>query len=134
MRSLERACANTHMFECLSVEELEDAVKYMLEKNALLLPGRIPGYKKYNVQLLPSSCTKKGVWQLYESANEKVDGKRVVRQSTFRKLWNKYTPHVITKPRSDLCWTCQKYSTALIRRSVNTPEESRSEVSQLHVN
>ena len=122
------------MFECLTVEELEDAVKYILsyaEKNAILLPGRIPGYKKYNVQLLPSSCTKKGVWQLYESANEKVDGKRVVRQSTFRKLWNKYTPHVITKPRSDLCWTCQKYSTALIRRSVNTPEKSRPEVNYM---
>ena len=70
----------------LNVEELQAAVKYILsnaEKNAILLPGRIPGYKKYNVQLLPSSCTKKGVWQLYESATEKVDGKRVVRQSTL---------------------------------------------------
>ena len=61
----------------LNVEELQDAVKYILsnaEKNAILLPG----HKKYNVQLLPSGCTKKGVWQLYESATEKVDGKRVL--------------------------------------------------------
>ena len=80
----------------------------------------------------PPVVQKKGVWQLYESATEKLDGNRVVHQSTFRKLWNKYTPHVvITKPRSDLCWTCQKYSTALIRRSVNTPEKSRPEVNYM---
>ena len=31
----------------------------MLRKNAMLLPGRIPGYKKDTIQLLPSSTTKK---------------------------------------------------------------------------
>ena len=30
----------------------------MLTKHAILLPGRIPGYKKDNIQLLPSSTTK----------------------------------------------------------------------------
>ena len=29
------------------------------EKNAILLPGRIPGYKRDTIQLLPSSTTKK---------------------------------------------------------------------------
>ena len=75
---------------------------------------------------MPSSYTKKkGVWQLYESANEKLDGKGVVHQSTFRKPWNKYTPHVSMKPRSDLCCTAHI-------RSVNTPEESIQEVSGLN--
>ena len=31
----------------------------MLIKNAMLLPGRIPGHKKDTIQLLPSSTTKK---------------------------------------------------------------------------
>ena len=30
----------------------------MLRKNAIHLPGRIPGYKKDTIQLLPSSTTK----------------------------------------------------------------------------
>ena len=29
------------------------------EENAILLPGRIPGYKQHDIKLLPSSCSKK---------------------------------------------------------------------------
>ena len=46
----------------LKFEEIKNLVSFInnyAEKHAILLPGRIPGYKKDNLQLLPSSTTKK---------------------------------------------------------------------------
>ncbi len=49
-------------------------------------------------------------------------------RTTFVKMWNMYCPKImVMKPMSDLCWLCQKNSMALIR-SVNTPEEEKSQV------
>lgn len=38
------------------------------ELHALVLPGRIPGYKRFDVKLLPSHYTKATVFRAYESA------------------------------------------------------------------
>ena len=46
----------------LSFQETKDIIKFLqsyAEDNAILLPGRIPGYKRDDLQLLPSSTTKK---------------------------------------------------------------------------
>ena len=46
----------------LSLDEIKMLVTFLnnyAEKNAILLPGRIPGYKRDTIQLLPSSTTKK---------------------------------------------------------------------------
>ena len=46
----------------LAIEEIKSLVTFLNnydEKNAILLPGRIPGYKCDTIQLLPSSSTKK---------------------------------------------------------------------------
>ena len=46
----------------LKFDEIKNLVTFIgnyAEKHAILLPGRIPGYKKDNIQLLPSSTTKK---------------------------------------------------------------------------
>jgi hypothetical protein len=46
----------------LSFCDTENALKFLrshAESNAILLPGRIPGYKRDDLQLLPSSTTKK---------------------------------------------------------------------------
>ena len=40
------------------IKNLLSFINYYAEKHAILLPGRIPGYKD-NLQLLPSSTTKK---------------------------------------------------------------------------
>ena len=85
------------------------------------------------MQLLPSSSTKKSVWENYSVATKSI-GQRIVGFSAFCKYWKKYIPHVIiTKPMSDLCWVCQKNSSAIIR-SANQPEEQKTKVSyqQLH--
>ena len=38
------------------------------EANAMVIPGRVPGYNRSDIQLLPSSTTKHKVWKLYQEA------------------------------------------------------------------
>ena len=81
----------------LRVEDIQHVVKYInnyAETHAILLPGRIPGYKNYSMQLLPSSSTKKAVWENYSVATESIS-QRIVGFSAFCKYWKKYMPHVI---------------------------------------
>ena len=44
------------------IEYVVSFVRNYLEDNAILLPGRILGYKQDDVVLLPSSTTKTAVW------------------------------------------------------------------------
>ena len=94
----------------------------LIEANAMVLPGRVPGYKRSDIQLLPSSTTKHQVWDLYQQAAA-AESTRPVSYSMFTSLWRQLLPHVVVmKPMSDLCWICQQNSTA-ISRSANRPEE-----------
>ena len=46
----------------LTYDQQLDIMKYLqnyAEEHAILLPGRIPGYKRDDIKLLPSSCSKK---------------------------------------------------------------------------
>ena len=98
------------------------------EANAILLPGRIPGYKRTEVQLLPSSTTKRQVWQQYCASTISGNHQQVA-YSTFCGLWRRVVPHImVTKPMSDLCWICQSNSTAIMR-AANQLEEQKSAVS-----
>lgn len=38
------------------------------ELHAMVLPGRVPGFKRFDVKLLPSSYTKRTVFRAYEQA------------------------------------------------------------------
>ena len=54
-----------------SFEDFQRAVTYITnyaEIHGLVLPGRIPGFKRADVKLLPSSDTKLKVYQAYTSA------------------------------------------------------------------
>ena len=99
------------------------------EAHAILLPGRIPGYKRADLQLLPSSTTKRKVGLLYsESLSSVTPPSHRVCYTTFCSLWQRFLPRVtVTKPMSDLCWVCQRNSIAIMR-SANQPEEHKSEV------
>ena len=92
------------------------------DSNAMLLPGRVPGYKDTDVKLLPSSTTKNFIWKQYlqAAANSSM---RALAYPTFTQLWRQLLPHILVmKPMSDLCWVCQQNSTAIMR-SANHPEE-----------
>ncbi len=117
-----------HAFKADDVQKVVEFITNYAEDNAILLPGRIPGYKKTDIQLIPSSTTKNLVWCAYVQAAEDLPV-RVAGYKSFRNIWNQFVPLiVVTKPASDLCWVCQQNST-LIMRSANKSEEEKSEVS-----
>ena len=123
-----RTHGNSHCqpHNALNVNDVEHLKKFLTnhaEENAVHLPGRVPGYKHYKVLLLPSSCTKRAIWELYRVACERTSV-RVMGYSSFCKLWKKYVPYiVVAKPKSDLCWVCMKNNSAIARTS-NLPEVS----------
>ena len=60
-----------HALKLYEVKNLVTFLNNFAEKNAILLPGRIPGYKRDDLQLLPSNTTKK-VSTLKEREREKA--------------------------------------------------------------
>ena len=91
------------------------------------LPGRIPGYKRDDIKLLPSSTTKRSVWMLYQDSALSCSY-RAIAYTTFCKVWRNFLADVVVcKPMTDLCATCQKNSAAIVR-SFNMSEEQKSEV------
>lgn len=56
-KNAQRLPHNTLSYEC-KIHVVTYLQNYA-EENAILLPGRIPGYKRDDIQLLPSSTTKK---------------------------------------------------------------------------
>lgn len=112
------------------VEQVLSFITHYTETNAILLPGRIPGCKRDDIQLLPSTTTKKAVWRLYQETCASLLV-RAAGYSTFCKVWRHFLPHVIVaRPMTDLCWTCQQNSTAIIC-SAGLSEAEKSEVREL---
>lgn len=124
----------------LSYDDIRGVVTFITnyaDEHALLLPGRVPGYKRSDIRLLPSSETKASVWRKYGAAMA-ILGLRAARLSTFRKLWRQLLPHIVqTRPMTDLCWECQKNNES-VYRSANLPddikcEKVRTQEQHLHV-
>ena len=116
-----RLPANTVSFA--DTQRVVEFLQTYAEANAVLLPGRIPGFKRTDVQLLPSSTTKRQVWQQYCISLDSLTTHHQVAYSTFCSIWRRVVPQImVTKPMSNLCWTCQSNSTAIMR-AANQPEE-----------
>ena len=80
------------------LSDIQQFVQFVLryaEKNAILLPGRIPGYKCDDIQFLPSSTTKHNIWELYHRTALESEGARAVCYSLFCRLWQQLTPQVV---------------------------------------
>ena len=116
----------------LSYSSTEFVVRFLFsyaEQHALLLPGRILWYSRTDIQLLPSSVSKRAVWRLYHVAAEEVDAVHAVAYSTFCLLWRTLTPSIVEmKPPSDLCWHCQQNSTAIMRTANSSEAEKSSTI------
>ena len=112
-----------------SSETIERVVKFILnvaEEQALLLPGRVPGFKRTDVRLLPSVLTKHSLWKTYTEISAS-QGQLHIGYSKFCDIWNQLCPFVlIMRPATDLCWTCQKNNN-LIQKSANLPEIQKVE-------
>ncbi len=82
----------------LSLVSAEFVVRFLVhytELHGLLLPGRVPGYSRFDLKLLPSSATKRLIWtQYHQSANDDNDV-HAVEYSTFCRLWRTLLPQVL---------------------------------------
>ncbi|CAM4735586.1 unnamed protein product [Leuciscus chuanchicus] len=79
------------------------------ETHGIHLPGRVPGFWRSDLKLLPTNCTKAMVYSDYCVAVAATN-RRVVSVVTFRRIWREVAPFIVTmRPATDLCWTCQKY-------------------------
>lgn len=72
------------------------------------------------------------VWGQYAMSNAEA-GLRAAAYTTFLKYWRDLTPHIVVmKPMSDLCWVCQKNSSAIMKTR-NMPDEMKSSVSNENI-
>lgn len=85
------------------------------EEHAISLPGRIPGYKNFEITLLPSNMTRKTVHATYAAAVAFTEFQDVGIDK-FARVWRELLPYIlIAKPATDLCWTCQSNNNMIIR-------------------
>ena len=81
-----------------------------------------------DLQLLPSSTTKREVRKLYHCTASADSDTKAVGYSLFCTFWRKLTPQVVvTCPTSDLCWVCQQNSNMILQVH-NRPVEEKSEL------
>ena len=110
-----------------SIKYVVSFIENYAEDHTILLPGRIPGYKRSDLQLLPCSTTKRSVWNIYCSATTTVSI-HCVTYTTFSRIWRSLLPHILpARPMTDLCAVCH-HNAGLIMRSSNLSEEGKSEV------
>ncbi|ELT98207.1 hypothetical protein CAPTEDRAFT_212414 [Capitella teleta] len=123
-RSGGRRTANKRLLTFNDVKGVSQFMKNHTKTHALALPGRIPGFKRTDIMLLPTAHTRVFVYIVYQSVAEK-DGMRIVCESSFRNIWKQLLPHIRTcRPMTDLCFKCQKIM-GLIFRSSNLDEAEK---------
>jgi len=102
----------------LSFDDIKRVIQFITNyaaDHAVVLPGRVPGFRRDDIKLLPSSHTKKVVYCKYKESLKDTHH-RVVGDSSFYSLWQQLVPFIVSaKPMTDLCWTCQRNNTLIYR-------------------
>jgi len=111
----------TPLVRAHSVAVRQTAVKFLENcaiQNAVVLPGRVPGFKNPDLLLLPCEYTKKAIYEKYVDACAAGDTE-CLPYSTFTELWREQLPGIcLQKPRSDLCTELQVRHTGLVKFQV----------------
>ena len=101
-RSGGRHAADVRLMTHTDISRVVNFLVNFAEDHALVLPGRVPGFKRFDIKLLPSSYTKASIWRLYTTAMEAA-GDRAVKYDAFRRLWKSLVPYIVkTRPMTDL--------------------------------
>ena len=115
-------------------DDVNRLTTFMVNYNGMPIPGRVPGHRD-KVMVLLSDITKSHVFTKYRDACLN-NGWTAAGRSKFYDVWQSVLPHIsITKPTSDLHFTCQQNSLAL-QKSACLPEEEkvrRLQVAQDHL-
>ena len=69
-RSGGRHAADVRLMTHTDISRVVNFLVNFVEDHALVLPGRVPGFKRFDIKLLPSSYTKASIWRLFETAIE----------------------------------------------------------------
>ena len=92
-------------------------------ENAIVLPGRIPGFKSDDVKVLSSNETKTSVWRVYTNTC-KASGEQAVCYSKFADMWQQFHPNVVvSKPMTDLNFCAQQTYLSKKNRTVLEPNK-----------
>ena len=62
---------NKKAFDLTTIQQMSSFLGNYADQHALVLPGRVPGYWRDNVRLLPAAHTKSFVFDVYKAATEK---------------------------------------------------------------
>ena len=102
----------------LSLDSVQNVVAFLLnfaDQHGLLLPGRIHGYSRSDIKLLPSSMSKRCIWRKYQSAAKLQESAiKSVPYTSFCQL-----SFSGCNETNYLCWQCQKNRTAILRTNNN---------------
>lgn len=116
--------SNTRALTIADIGNIQHFITNYAEEHGVQLPGRVPGFHRADITLLPSSCTKSQVHRDFVATADLM-GLRSVSQSTFFRIWKELLPFVVVcKPMTDLCWTCQ-HNHYQIFRSANTRDADK---------
>ena len=114
-----------------SLEAVHAFIDNYVEENAIVLPGRFPGFKSEEIRLLSSLETKMSVWREHKKTCG-VLNERAVSYKKFLQLWDEFYPDVVnSKPMMDLCLTCQRNTTKL-QRAASLSDEGKSDCVKAH--
>ena len=81
------------------------------DSNAMLLPGRVPGYEESDVKLLASTIIKHTIWELYLQAAATISMRAVAHPCPSLSSGGSV---VVMKPMKDLYRICQQNSGAIM--------------------
>ena len=123
---------NRQPHNAFTIEDRKIIVTFIInyaEQHGVSLPGKIPGFKRDDIKVLPCSQTKKYVWRLYKESLSTVSPVlRTAQYSLFCQTWATLVPHiVISKPMFDLCPVCYQNS-KYISSAFNCSDEEKQKV------
>lgn len=122
--------SNSIPFE--EVKRVSTFIENFARANGMPLPGRVPNHPD-KVMILPADVAKQFIYDKYCDMST-TSGGVVVGHSKFYGIWHHNLPHIsISKPSSDLCYTCQSNAMAL-QKSIALSEEKAKllEMAQRH--
>ena len=110
--------AGGRMKMALQLQDVKHVTEYLMnfaDQHGMVLPGRVPGFARDDLRVLPSHFTRKAIWQWYDEADTPALIRKV-KLRAFCQLWKQLLPFiVVAKPASDLCWVCQQNNTKVLR-------------------
>ena len=113
-----------------SAETVENVIKFIMNtaEEQALLPSRVTGFKRINIELLPWILTKHSLWKTYTETSQ---GQLSVAYSKFCDLWKQLCLFVLIMRRAtELCWNCQKNHN-LTQKTANLPETQKGKLYKL---